>query len=70
MTTTTDTTQGKDNKKIIPEGAKAEHSYATINKEAELLLSATDKIVFTPVEDFEYKAPLLDFQKSQKKSGE
>ena len=67
--TTTDlnTAQGK-NKKSASDWAKDTHSYAAINKEAESLLSADDKIVFAPAEDFEYKAPLEDFQKSQKNS--
>jgi hypothetical protein len=38
--------------------------YAAINKEAATLLGGGDSIVFAPAEDFEYTAPLEDFQKS------
>ncbi|OGZ08530.1 MAG: hypothetical protein A3C93_03970 [Candidatus Lloydbacteria bacterium RIFCSPHIGHO2_02_FULL_54_17] len=53
-------------KKNAAGGAEAEHIYATINKELEMVLSGSDKIIFGPSENFEYTAPLEDFFKSKK----
>lgn len=55
----------------IPQGvgggvAKSADVYATINKElAGLCAIESDLIVFGPAEDFEYLAPLHDFQRSR-----
>ena len=40
--------------------------YAKINSEAAAVMHDDDRIVFLPAEDFEYKIPLEDFQKSDK----
>ncbi|HEY9585432.1 MAG TPA: hypothetical protein VJJ02_02480 [Candidatus Paceibacterota bacterium] len=66
VTTDLNIPQGSSARKS-PSDPVADHHYAMINREAAAILSPDDKIVFAPLEDFEYKAPLEDFKRSQKK---
>ncbi len=61
------TMQAKTEKGSDAAKQEAERVYAEINQEVALLMGDKDKIVFGPVEDFEYKAPLEDFQESRQK---
>lgn len=65
LVTATNNVQGKDAKKAtFSDWAKNEEVYTKINEEIAAIVSDADRIVFGPAEDFEYKAPLEDFQKS------
>lgn len=53
-----------------PDQLVSEQHYAAINREMESLLSSSDKMTLGPSEDFEYKAPLVDFQKTLRKNAQ
>lgn len=59
---------GKDGGRAHDHRKHADHAYAEINRQLDMLLSGNDKIVFEPWEDFEYREPLEDFVKSKKSS--
>lgn len=65
--TTSNTPRGERKKGAEQRSGEVRDAYAKINQEMASLLTDKERIVFGPVKDFEYKAPLEDFQRSQSK---